>query len=163
MGNFNFVTLSANIPQCCFGINFVKRNIRFTVLMKRELRFFFVFVVFAERFFRFGAFSSCSERCATVCATVLLILIVMKCVMFGYESWKSSSTLGGNGMNIVELKTDCCIQWNMLSFQIQASRNILRCGNSASKQFCSSLIRQELNPHLPQQAPAMNVFFHWFE
>ena len=53
MRNFNFVTLSANIPQCCFGINFAKRNIRFTVLMKRVLRFF-VFVVFAEKFFRFG-------------------------------------------------------------------------------------------------------------
>ena len=83
------------------------------------LRFFFVSVVFAEGFKRFGAFSSCSRHCPTVCETVLLlpgmtsvlkkILIVMKCVMFGYESWKSSSTLGGNGMNIIEIKTDFCI------------------------------------------------------
>ena len=40
MGNLNCVTLSANIPQCCFGINYVKRNIRFTVLVERVLLFF---------------------------------------------------------------------------------------------------------------------------
>ena len=73
MGNLNFVTLSANIPQCYFEINFVKRNIRFTVLMKRVLRFLFVFVVFVEGSPRFGAFSRCSGRCPTVCATVLLL------------------------------------------------------------------------------------------